>query len=67
MIGKLMCKIGIHTKEKEQKHIYTPNIDADIITKFEAFYRCRYCGKSLFYLRLELINGKMIDTSPKKP
>ena len=43
MIGKLMCKLGLHSTSYEDK--WTPSITAKVVTDFEQTHTCRRCKK----------------------
>ena len=43
MIGKILCKIGIHSCVASTK--FFPHIHAKIVTRFLSTYTCRRCGK----------------------
>jgi len=55
MIEKLLCALGIHSLERQDK--WTPSIAAKIVTEFEQTHTCRRCGNVTQHVHL-LWNGE---------
>jgi hypothetical protein len=64
MLGKLLCKLGVH--DTVFSCAYLPSIDADIVTDFIYHANCRRCGKIIERHHSRWDGKEMVDVTEEK-